>query len=197
MPRWLEPSLSAVAICLPAAMWCIFDPGFAVFAAPIWLALAALGGAAVWVVLWMVRCPARVRPVILLSLSLGYSVDLGCDLHHGYTAAGRFERLLMNPIPQSVRFITAYGRLAMAGGEEVVVFTLDPDDFERIVRTCEFEKLRPDVWKEDSPVSRCVLDAQRHGIEPGHVYRKGEMGDQLWLVANPEKTKAYLHRDKM
>jgi hypothetical protein len=195
--RRLELSLFVVAICLPTFPWCIFDPGFAFFAAPIWLGMAALAGGAIWVVLWLVRCPARVRAAILLSLSLGYSVHLGCGLHHTYTAPGRFERLLMDPIPQSVRFIATYGHLAMAGGEEVVVFTLDPDDFERIVRTCEFEELPPDKWKEDSFVPYCIQDAQGHGVEPGHVYWKGEMGDRRFLIANPEKTKAYLHRLRM
>lgn len=197
MPRWLERSLFVVAVCLPAVPWGIFDPGFAFFAAPIWVVLAAVVGAPVWIVLWMVRCPARVRSAILLLLSLGYSVHLSCGLHYTYTAPGRFERLLMEPIPQSVRFITAYGHLAMAGGEETVVFTLAPDDFEKVVRTCGFEELQPDAWKEDGLVLRCIPGAQEHGVEPGHVYARGEMGNRLLLIATPEKTRAYLYHSRM
>jgi hypothetical protein len=197
LPGYLVFLVLAVAICLPAVTYGLFDPGFVFFAAPFLLAATGVGSAVVWFVLRLFRCPARVRCGILLFLSLAGSACIGVDLHHTYTAAGRFERLLMAPIPQSVQFIDTRGCVSMAGGYEVVVFSVDPADFDRIVLTCKFEECPKHLWRWGGLEKGVLSDAQKYGISPGLAYKKGELGDFLLLLADPQRTRAYLYRDRM
>lgn len=187
------------AVFLPAIVYHYFDPGFSFFVAPILIAEAGVCALIAWLIFKLLRFPYWLRHSLLITASLIFSYPIGKDLHHTYTAEGRFERLLLNPVPDSVRFIDSGGHVAMAGGEEWITFTIKQSDFHRILRAGSFKEFDPSSRAADSLENGLIRHAKKIGIDPVDAYKSGgeDGGSFLFLVTNEDKSKALLYRFRL
>jgi len=188
-----------LASIAPAAVYSVFDPGFSIFVAPFIYLFTCFCSLVLWFLLKLCKCPERFRDIIVVLSLVLFSVYIGISVHHTYTAAGRFERLLTDPIPKSVRFIDSEGQVGMAGGYEIIVFSISPFDLDNLLQAQNFKPY--DLQLDDNPLDKqAVLRARSYKIDPDFTYKSGEEsgeGSFLMLLANKSKDKVFLYRCRM
>ncbi|MDD5704343.1 MAG: hypothetical protein PHR35_00340 [Kiritimatiellae bacterium] len=182
--------------CVPGAVYSLFDPGFAFFAAPVFFIQAAVCTLVLWFLLKVCRCPEWVRYALIVIGITAWSIHLGVSTHYTYTGAGRFERLLLDPIPESVKIIDDHGYVAMAGGYEIIVFSIDPLDFNKVLANREFKPYEIDPKRTDSLEQKIIDQARGYDIEPVHIYKTGD-DSFLLLIANETQNKVFLYRFRL
>ena len=193
-----KSSLVVVAASAAPAVVCVLlDPGFGFFLAPFLLLLTCVCALAAWFLLKLFRLPERARFFLVLGGIALWSVYIGYTEIHSNTAAGRFERLLVEPIPKSVRFLDSEGAIGMAGGHEIIVFAISPADLNAILKAKKFKPHELDSSRDQSYQRRLVAFAKRHQMEPFTAYRVGEEYDFLIMLTNTNRDKALLYRDRL
>ena len=182
------------ASAAPAAVCSFFDPGFPFVIAPTLFLFTCICSLVAWFLLKWFRCPERTR-FILVTVGIAlWTIYTGIATHHTYTAAGRFERLLVEPVPKSVRFIDSKGAVGMAGGYELIVFTISPPDLDAVLKARDFKPYELDLSDQYAFDKRVTSLADGYQIDPVYAYKTGDEGNFLILLTNKTKDKALLYR---
>lgn len=181
---------------LPALVSIITDIGFALFVAPMILTFTSIVSLVIWFSLVPFKIIDKFKHFVLILIMLPLSIYIGVVNIHNYTAAGCFERLLFSPIPSSINFIDYHGFTTMAGGYEVLVFTLSPEHLDHILKTENFKPFSLEYERADSIYNKVIIEANEYGIKTSSMYKSGE-DSFLLLLVNESKTKAFLYRFRL
>ena len=133
--------------------------------------------------------------LLLVNIVLG-AAYLGITTWYGNTAKGRFERLLLDPVPASVKFIDSHGCVSMAGGSEVIVFSIAPHDLDVVLLAGGFKPYGINTASVYSLEHQIALQARACGVEPVHAYKAGD-ASFLLLLTDAARTKAFLYRFRL
>ena len=181
----------------PALPVLLLDPGFGLFVAPVCWGIMAVLCAALWFLLALFRCPKNARLLVILAGCVVLTVWFGFWAWHAQTAEGRLERLLVHPLPESVKPLHAESAIGMAGGYEVIAFSVAPSDLDDLISSCGFVAISYPPRDPGFERNRINAALKKIQIEPESAYRSGNDMDERFLIVNAARDRAILFRSRM
>lgn len=191
--------LMLLALFFPPLTAAIFDPVFSLFSAPFLFVVGCVGAFLIDLIFKKLQASKENSIKTIFFFSLTLSAYLGYFLSFDQTAEGIFRRVVTDELPEDIVFIDSKGYVPLAGGSEVVVFSIASDSFLKTVSDLGFKECS---LEEISNVHYSLDDIKKYSLIPTHVYRKSYLPESphmsgVLIFTDEERNLFYLYRWKI